>query len=77
MKTHTETVRLGGETYRVQVSPVEPGVQSVRLGGEVIAYATRAGGGCVRVERTLGDYATRVLPSAPLALYWAVKGAVA
>jgi len=67
----------GTVAYRVGVATVEPGVQALDLDGVTIAYATRAGGAGVRIERTVGDRSTRTLPSVPLALRWAVIGAVA
>ena len=76
------TVSLTGRNeepvaHKVGVTTVEPGLQALDLDGATIAYVTRAGGGCIRVERTVGDRSTRTLPSVPLALRWAVVGAVA
>ena len=73
----TVAVQANERTYLVEVYVVEPGVKAVELDGTVIAYLTRAPGLNVRVERVGNGWDRRTLVSMPLALRWAVIGAIA
>lgn len=75
--TRTHKVTINRTVHLVEVVTVEPGIKAVELEGTVIAYLSRAPGLNVRVELVGNGWDRRTFVSEPLALRWAVLGAIA